>query len=487
MRMARIVVIGAGFGGLASAALLAHKGHEVTLLEKNEDLGGRARVWRKDGFTFDLGPSWYLGPDIFERFFAELGERPEDRYELMRLDPAYRLVFKDRTIDISADPKSNEALFESLEKNGAEKLRSFLAQAKSQYENSRIFLEKEYRTPLDMLDPRLARVGISISALRSLERFVYKRFESDEARKILLYTIVFLGGSPKMTPAIYSLMSHMDLGLGVWYPKGGITSVAQAIESIAKERGVTIRTSAEVARIIADKRVSAVELTSGEVIDAEFVVANADYPHVEMNLLDDKHRSYDEAYWNKRTIAPSAFLLYLGVEGSVDNLAHHTLLLEHDWQRHFNDMFDKPDWPSEPSMYVCAPSKTDPTVAPEGHESLFVLVPIAAGLEDTPEIRAKYRDFVLDELERTTGPIRDRIVVERSFSIDDFKTDYHAYKGTALGLAHTLMQTGSFRPLQRSKKVENLFYVGQFTHPGVGVPMVLISAQIAAGAIGDAK
>jgi 1-hydroxy-2-isopentenylcarotenoid 3,4-desaturase len=483
--MARIIVIGAGFGGLASAALLAHRGHDVTLLEKNVDLGGRARVWHKDGFTFDLGPSWYLGPDIFERFFALLDEKPSDHYRLERLDPAYRLVFADRTIDISADAKRNEKLFASLEPDGDRKLRSFLEEAKRQYENSRFFLEKEYRSPLDMLDPRLAKVGVSIEVFRSLERFIHKRFASDEARKILMYTIVFLGGSPKTTPGIYSLMSHMDLGLGVWYPHGGITSVVGALERIAKSRGVTIRANTPIKRIITTNgRATGVEI-DGEVLIADHIVANADYHHVETALLDADHRSYDESYWNKRTVAPSAFLLYLGVEGEVENLAHHTLLHEHDWEKHFDEMFEKPSWPSEPSMYVCAPSKTDRSVAPKGCESLFVLVPIAPGLEDTDAIRTRYRDFVLDELERTTGPIRERIRVERSFSINDFGSDYNAYKGTALGLSHTLMQTGSFRPLQRSKKVKNLTYVGHFTHPGVGVPMVLISAQIAARIVGD--
>ena len=483
--MAHIIVIGAGFGGLASAALLAHRGHTVTLFEKNADLGGRARIWRSKGFTFDLGPSWYLGLDIFERFFALLDEKPEDHYELVRLDPAYRLVFADRTVEICADSEANERLFDSLEPDGARKLRSYLAEAKRQYEASRFFLEKEYRSPLDMLDPRLAKVG-SIEAFRSLERYIHRRFESEEARRILMYTIVFLGGSPKTTPGIYSLMSHMDLGLGVWYPKGGIGSVVSALERIAKHRGVTFRCDAPVERIITEgSRAVGVEV-SGSIIEADHVVANADYHHVETALLDKEHRSYDARYWESRTVAPSAFLLYLGIEGSVENLAHHTLLLEHDWQSHFNEMFENPTWPRNPSLYVCAPSKTDPTVAPEGCESLFILAPIPSGLEDTPERRASYRDLLIGELERTTGPIRDRIVLERSFSINDFAGDYNAYKGTALGLSHTLMQTGSFRPLQRSRKVKNLTYVGQFTHPGVGVPMVLISAQIAARIVGDA-
>jgi 1-hydroxy-2-isopentenylcarotenoid 3,4-desaturase len=485
--MARIIVIGGGIGGLASAALLAHTGHEVVLVEKNEQLGGRASVLRQDGFVFDMGPSWYLGPDIFERFFALLDEKPSDHYELTQLDPAYRLVFADRIIDIRSDSVLNEELFASLEPDGAQKLRSFLAEAKRLYEDSRFFLEKEYRTPLDMLDPRLARIGMSFELFRSLERFIARRFSSEEARRILMYTIVFLGGSPKNTPGIYSLMSHMDLGLGVWYPQGGITSLVAALERIARDRGVTVRLNEPVKRIVVtDGRATGVEI-EGEILTADHVVANADYHHVETQLLDTAYRSYDEAYWGKRTVAPSAFLLYLGVEGVVENLAHHTLLLEHDWQQHFNDLFEKPSWPQEPSMYVCAPSKTDPSVAPEGSESLFVLVPVAAGLRDTPKIRARYRELVLDELERTTGPIRDRIRFERSFSVADFSERYNAYRGTALGLSHTLMQTGSFRPLQRSKKVANLSYVGHFTHPGVGVPMVLISAQIVARIIGDAR
>ena len=482
--MARVIVIGGGFGGLASAALLAHRGHTVTLLEKNADLGGRARVWRSKGFTFDLGPSWYLGLDIFERFFALLDEKPEDHYELVQLDPAYRLVFADRTVEISAEAQANERLFDALEPGGARKLRSYLVEAKRQYEASRFFLEKEYRSPLDMLDPRLAKVG-SLEAFRSLERYIHRRFDSEEARRILMYTIVFLGGSPKTTPGIYSLMSHMDLGLGVWYPRGGIGSVVSALERIAKARGVTIRCDAPVERIITEGgRAKGVEV-SGSIIEADHVVANADYHHVETALLDEKHRSYDTRYWESRTVAPSAFLLYLGIKGSVENLAHHTLLLEHDWQSHFNEMFENPKWPRNPSLYVCAPSKTDPTVAPEGCESLFILAPIPSGLEDTPHRRASYRDLLIGELERTTGPVRDRIVLERSFSINDFARDYNAYKGTALGLSHTLMQTGSFRPLQRSRKVKNLTYVGQFTHPGVGVPMVFISAQIAARIVGD--
>jgi phytoene desaturase len=476
----KALVIGGGIGGLATAAFLGRDGFEVTVLEKNDTLGGRARVWEKDGFVFDMGPSWYLMPDIFEHFFEQFDKKVEDYYRLVRLDPSYKIFFPDEVIDISADLQKNMELFEKLEPNGAEKLEKYLKQAKDKYEYLMEGLMYEDLVGIrGMLSPKLMAAGWKLSILSNIDKITRKYFENERARKILQYSIVFLGGNPKNTPALYSMISHIDFNLGVWYPYGGIGEIWKGLEELCKDYGVKIETGVEVEKIEVEDKVAKRVLTNSGLYEADVVVSNADYPHSEIDLLESEYRGYDEEYWEDKTIAPSAFVLYLGFNKTIDSLTHHNVILDYDWVKHFEQIFEDPQWPEEPAYYLCCPSKSDDTVAPEGHENIFVTIPIPPGIEDTPEIREAYFEKIMTHMEKVVGEnLRDSLVVKRIFSLNDFKEDYNAYKGTAVGLTHTFSQSAFFRPRHHSKKVKNLYYSGQYTHPGIGVPMAMISAEI---------
>ncbi len=477
----KIIIIGSGFGGLSTAAFLAADGHDVKVIEKNDQPGGRAMVWEKNGFRFDMGPSWYTMPDIVEKFFNEFGKSAKDYYEIKRLDPSYRVFFaRDDIVDLPGSLEEIYELFDEIEEDGAKKLKKFLDQAKYQYEVSvESFLYKEYRSIWDMFNLKMLLEGSKLHVFDNMDSFAKRFFKNERARKLLQYTLVFLGGAPKKTPALYALMAYIDYQLGIWYPMGGMTSMVKAIESLAKKHGASFSYNESVEKIIVKNGKACGVLTNKKEYEADIVISNADYAHTEINLLEEKYQKYKKSYWEKRTIAPSAFLLYLGLDKQIPNLKHHNLFLHNDWVEHFNVIFDKPDWPDKPSYYINCSSKTDPSVAPEGKETFFLLVPIAAGIKDSPEIRKEYSDKILSDIEKLVDfPIREHIEVSRSVSIDDYKSLYNAYQGTALGLSHTLMQTAFFRPKHRSTKVENLFYTGQYTHPGIGMPVTLISSQI---------
>jgi phytoene desaturase len=489
----KVIIIGAGFGGLSAAALLSKTGHDVTVIEKNEQPGGRASVYKEGGFTFDMGPSWYLMPDIFERYFAELDKKPEDLFELDRLDPHYRIYFGDgKDLDVSKDIEKNYALFDTLEEDGGEKLKRYLESAEEKYEVSmKELMYRDYNSLLDFFNRDLLSGGIQLPMIfESLDRFVNGYFDSDKARKIVEYSIGFLGGSPKITPALYHIMSYIDFKLGVWFPKGGIGTVAKSIYDLAVQNGTEFRFNEPVIKIIVEDKKAKGVVTQKGTLEADVVVVNADYPHAEMDLLEEKYRTYPRKYWEKKMLAPSAFIAYLGFNRRLDKIAHHTLFLDKDWEKGFDELFAKEDgkWPASPSYYINSPSRTDPgAFAPEGCETVFLLVPVAPGLEDNEEIRERFLNQILDDLEGRLGErIRDDIVVKRIFTVDDFTQRYNAYRGTALGITHTLMQTAVFRPHHLSKKVGNLYYTGQYTHPGIGVPMTLISSQIVAEEINEA-
>jgi len=477
----KIVIVGAGFGGISAAALLAKEGYDVTVLEKNATPGGRARVWEEDGFRFDMGPSWYLMPDVFERFFAEFDKKPTDYFELKRLDPAYRMIFgKDDIIDIKPLLEDNLKIFDQLEEKGIDKMEKYLDLAEYQYNVSMNNILYENLTSIfEFMKPSLLVKGLKLNVFGNLEKKIDKIFDSEKLKKILLYSVVFLGGNPSNTPAIYSLMSHVDFNLGVWYPMGGIGAVVDAMVQLAEDYGVTFRYNQEVTSIeVESGRATAVQ-TTDTTYQADRIIVNADYQFAETELLDEKYQTYPAKYWKKKTLAPSAFLIYLGLDIELPQLKHHTLVLDNDWMRHFKQIFDQPGWPENPSYYVCNPSKTDPLMAPEGKENLFLLVPVASGLEDSDATREMYYDKIMDHFEEIIGQsIRDKIVVKRIFSQRNFAEDYNAFKGTALGLSHTLFQSVMFRPHHESKKVDGLYYTGQYTHPGIGVPMVIISSTI---------
>ncbi|WP_160132629.1 phytoene desaturase family protein [Halococcus salsus] len=483
-----VAVVGGGFGGLSAACYLADAGAAVTVLEKNDQVGGRASQLERDGFRFDMGPSWYLMPDVFERFFGAFGKQPTDYYGLTRLDPHYRIFFKDGDrVDLTPDRDQVRAVFESYEEGGAAAFDDYLERSERTYETAlERFVYTDRPRARDWVDPDVMRSApIGLSLLRSMESHVSRYFDDPKLQQITQYTLVFLGGSPKNTPALYTMMSHVDFNLGVYYPEGGYGGVVDGITDLARELGVTFETGAEVAEITSKRDGFVLDTAAGDHA-TDLVVSDADYAHTEQDLLPEHERQYSAEYWEKRTLAPSAFLLYLGVEGDVDPLAHHTLVLPTDWDGHFEEIFERPAWPEDPAYYLCVPSQTDDTVAPEGHSNLFALVPIAPGLDDTPEIREEYREKVLDDIAENTGvELADRIVVEETFSVDDFAERYNSLRGTALGLAHTLRQTALFRPPHKSEAVPGLYFAGGYTTPGIGVPMCLVSGEHAAEAVID--
>jgi phytoene desaturase len=481
-----VFVVGGGFAGLSSACYLADAGLEVTVLEKNDQLGGRASRLERDGFTFDMGPSWYLMPDVFERFFASFDAEPTDFYDLERLDPHYRIFFKDGDrCETSADHAAMRELFESYEAGAGEAFDSYLETSQHHYETAmEHFVFEDRSRPRDWIDPDVMRAApVGMQLIGSMQRHVEKYFENPKLQQIMQYSLVFLGGSPQNTPALYNIMSHVDFNLGVYYPEGGFGAVVEALVELGEQLGVDYRTGNEVTEITRARDEFIVETAERE-YRPDRVIANADYAHVEQELLPDHERQYDDEYWESRTYAPSAFLMYLGVEGDVDPLAHHTLVLPTDWDGHFEQIFEQPAWPDDPAYYLCVPSQTDPSVAPEGHSNLFALVPIAPGLDDREDFRESYRDQILADVAENTGvDLRDRIVVEEHFSVSDFGERYNATEGTALGLAHTLRQTSLLRPSNRSSAVEGLYFTGAFTTPGIGVPMCLISGEHSAEAL----
>ncbi|MBK9164935.1 MAG: phytoene desaturase [Acidobacteria bacterium] len=480
----KVVIIGAGIGGLGTAGLFAKKGYDVTVLEKNEHAGGRANIFEAEGFRFDMGPSWYLAPDLFEHYFELLGERVEDHLDLVRLSPSYRIFFQGDpdTLEIHSDIEKDGRTFDAIEPGSSEMLKKYLAQSEYQYEvATQHFMYKNYDTVFDFFNKRVMTEGQKLSVFSKMHNFVTRFFKSRKLQQVMEYTMVFLGTSPYEAPAIYNLMSHMDFNQGVFYPQGGFYELINALVRVAEKNGAKVRTNAAVAEIlVGNGKASGVKLESGEVVEADIVISNADYQFTETRLLPEKAQTYKKKYWDKKVLAPSAFILYLGVKEKMPQLIHHNLLFSDDWRKNFDEIYKDPKLPNEPSLYVCAPSVTDPGVAPEGKENLFVLVPIASGLEITVERKQEYADHVLERMEREMGldGLREKIEYMRIYTVDDFLNDYNSFKGTALGLAHTIWQTAIFRPNNRSKKVSNLFYVGAGTNPGIGTQICLISAEL---------
>lgn len=480
-----VVVVGGGIGGLATAILLGKKGYDVTLVEKNDTLGGRANIFEASGFRFDMGPSWYLMPDVFEHFFKLIDEPIDEHLELIRLDPSYRIHFRDskETVDMHSDVSADSPTFERFEKGSSDQLKAYLATSKYQYDIAiKYFMYKNYDTVFDFMNLRTMIEGRRLHVFEKMHNYVARYFKSDVVQKIMEYQLVFLGSSPYNTPALYNIMSHIDFNMGVYYPRGGIYSLIETLVGIAKKAGVRFVTGDAVANIdVVQKRATGVRLASGRHIPAEIVVSNADIHHTDTALLPPASREHSDAYWSSRTLAPSAFIMYLGLNKKVPGLTHHNLAFGGDWKQGFAEIFDDPVWPTDPSYYVCCPSKTDDGVAPRGKENLFILVPVAPSLDMNPANVKKYREKVLDLLERDfdVKDIRKSIQYERTYTSTDFANDYNALGGSALGLAHTIKQTAIFRPNNVSRKVKNLYYAGAGTNPGIGMPICLISAELA--------
>ncbi|MCS6975087.1 MAG: phytoene desaturase family protein [Cyclobacteriaceae bacterium] len=478
-----VAVIGSGFASLSAACHLAKAGYRVTIFEKNETPGGRARQFQSSGFTFDMGPSWYWMPDVFESFFAAFGKKSSDYYQLERLDPSYRIYYGiNDFLDIPAGIEPLAQLFEQIEPGSAKFLKKFLDEARYKYEvgiNKLVY--KPGLSLTELLDLRVLTGVFRLHVFSSLSAHVRKYFRNPRLIQLLEFPVLFLGATPQKIPALYSLMNYADIALGTWYPKGGMFKVVEAMVSLARELGVQFHFNTPVSQIVLNGTRAKGLIAGNEVLPFDFIVAGADYHHVEQALLPESHRNYAESYWNKRVLAPSSLIFYLGINKKLNNLLHHTLFFDEDFNRHAHAIYNEPHWPERPQFYLSCTSKTDSTVAPPGSEAVMILIPVAPGLEDTSEIRNRYFEEVITRLEQLTGqPIRSHIVYQRSYAHRDFINDYHAFKGNAYGLANTLLQTAHLKPKLINKKVPNLFYTGQLTVPGPGVPPSLISGKVVA-------
>lgn len=477
----KAVVIGAGFAGIAAAATLARHGFEVTVLEKNDKPGGRAGVWHDGGFSFDMGPSFYWMPEVFERFFAAFGTTPADHYELRRLDPSYKIIFgPGNELALPAGREAQRQVFELMETGAAAASDRYLADARIKYDlGMGTMVYRPALSWLEYVEPRLLRQLARTTVFRSLRRHVADHVKDSRLRSLLEFPALFLGAAPQDTPALYSLMNHADLVLGTWYPMGGMSRVVEAMVHVAKQEGARFRFGEPVERIdVVNGRIVGMETARGH-IEADVVIAAADYHHVEQELLLPEHRQYSPEHWAGCRLAPATLLFFLGCNCRLPQLEHHTLFFDEPLDTHSAEIYDRPQWPSNPLFYASCPSRTDPSVAPAGHEGITVLIPIAPGLQDLDSMRERYYGIVMDRLERYLGlPLRHHVIVKRSYGITDLTTDHNAYRGNAYGLASTLRQTGPLRPRMKSAKVRGLYFAGQFTVPGPGVPPAIISGQV---------
>ena len=478
----KVTILGAGISSLSTAAFLGKAGYDVIILEKNSHIGGRARQFESDGFTFDMGPSWYWMPDVFERFYNQFGHTASDFYELKRLDPSYSVYWPDHSYtDVPASMKELEEWFESMEPGSAVQLRKFLKDAAYKYQvGMQDLVYKPSLSVLEFADRRVLGGLLNMHLLSSFSTYIRKYFKHPKILSLLEFPVLFLGAMPNETPALYSLMNYADMSLGTWYPMGGMHKFIEAFAEIAKSQGVKILTDHEVKGFETTTKHATAAKTDKGSFESDVIVSGADYEHTESKLLKDK-ANYSEKYWDKRTMAPSCLIFYVGINKRIENVQHHNLFFDESLEEHGKEIYKNPSWPTAPLFYLSAPSLTDPSVAPEGCENLFFLVPIAPNLKDDDEIREKYFESLLKRLKDITGnDISQNIVYKRSFCINDFKADYHAFKGNAYGLANTLLQTAILKPSLKNKKLKNFYYTGQLTVPGPGVPPSIISGEVVA-------
>ena len=483
----KVAIIGSGFSSLSAAAYLAKKNFKVHVYEKNKTFGGRARQLKKQGFTFDMGPSWYWMPDVFESFYNDFDKTTSDFYKLDRLDPGYQVVFgENERILIGDSLEKIFSVFEKEEKGSSIKLKRFINIAKENYNIA--IKDLVYRpgiSPLELITPQtIKKIKYFLS---NIKKDVCKDFQSPKLRQILQFPVLFLGAKPSNTPSFYNFMNYADFGLGTWHPEKGMYSIVLAMVELAKSLGVKFYADSEIEKICVDKdgRAYGIKIKN-KLVKADIVLSGADYHHSE-SLLDPKYRRYSEAYWNKKTFAPSSLLFYIGLDKKIKNVSHHTLFFDVDFDEHADSIYNNPSWPKDPLFYVNFPSISDPTMAPKGKEACFILIPIAPGIEDSKKLREKYFNKVLERIEKLTKQnIRDNIIFSESFCVNDFIKEYNSYKGNAYGLANTLFQTAFLRPKLISNKVKNLYFTGQLTVPGPGVPPAIISGKLVAELISKA-
>ncbi|WP_111708354.1 phytoene desaturase family protein [Lutibacter citreus] len=474
----KVIIIGSGFSSLSASCYLARKGYSVCVLEKNTTLGGRARKFEKDGFKFDMGPTWYWMPDVFEKFFNDFDKKPSDFYQLERLSPAYQVYFgKNDSITIPDTLKKIYKVFEQEEKGSSKYLKEFLDSAKFNYEvaiNDLVYKPGESITELI----NLTTISKLNQFFTSISKTVRRKIKSHKLQQILEFPVLFLGAKPSNTPSFYNFMNYADFGLGTWHPKGGMFEVVNGFVNLAKSLGVEFLTEQNVEEIVVDNGLVKGVISNNLFIESDIVISGADYHHTE-TLLNEKYRVYSEKYWAKKTFAPSALLFYVGFDTKIKNVAHHTLFFDTSFDVHAKDIYDTPKWPKEPLFYASFSSITDNSFAPISKEAATFLIPLAPDLNDIPEVREEYFLKIINRLENLTGQkLKDKILFKESYCVNDFKRDYNSYKGNAYGMANTLFQTAFLRPKIKSGKVKNLFFTGQLTVPGPGVPPAIISGKI---------
>ncbi len=463
---------------------MAKAGWDVTVLEKQSTPGGRARQYTEAGFTFDMGPSWYWMPDVFERFFNCFGKKVSDYYQLERLDPSYRVYWNDGPMDIPANYDELKKLFENIEPGSAKKLDSFMQEAVYKYEvGINKLVHKPGQSYSEFLDWDLVKGVFKLDVFTSMKKHISKHFKNPKLQQLLEFPVLFLGALPENTPALYSLMNYADIKLGTWYPQGGMYKIVEGMFSVANELGVRFIFNSDVTEIkVENGKAKQVIANNETVYEADVVVGAADYHFIETKLLPASARVHSDDYWDKRVMAPSCLLYYVGLNKKLDGVLHHSLFFDSDFEIHGKEIYTSKQWPTDPLFYVCTPSVTDDSVAPKGKENLFFLIPVATGLaDDTEELRAQYFEKILERFEKYTGQVvKESIIYKKTYSVSNFVDDYNSFKGNAYGLANTLMQTANLKPACRSIKIKNLFYTGQLTVPGPGVPPSLISGEVVA-------
>ncbi|MCZ2100186.1 MAG: phytoene desaturase [Chitinophagales bacterium] len=482
----KTAIIGAGFSGLSAAAYLARAGNEVHVFEKHDQAGGRARQFRTpEDYVFDMGPSWYWMPDIIESFFADFGNQQTDFFELVSLNPQFEIIFSDLKMDVPESLVDLKNLFEEIESGAGKQLEKFMQSAKFKYEvGMQDFVNKPCHSWAEFIAPKIAKSALKLDLLTNFRSYVARYFKNEKLRTLMEFPVIFLGASPKNIPALYSLMNYGGYALGTHYPLGGFYQLVLAMKSVAEKQGAEFHFNQTIERINTQNGKVKSLTINGEDIEFDAVVASSDYHHTE-TLLDSEFRNYEESYWEKKTFAPSSLIFYLGINETIPNLKHHTLFFENDLDEHIDCIYGDKKWPEKPLFYVCCPSKTDDKVAPKGKENLFLLMPLAIGINDEEPIREKYLSEMLSRIEKHTGTsnLRSKIEYQKSYCASDFVADYNAYGGNAYGLANTLGQTAVLKPKIRNKKLKNLFYTGQLTVPGPGVPPSIISGKIVANEI----
>jgi phytoene desaturase len=481
-----VIIVGSGFAGLSAAAFMAKAGWKVTVVEKNDTPGGRARQLKENGFIFDMGPSWYWMPDVFENFFSKFGKKVSDYYSLHRLDPSYRVYWKDAFTDVPADYNAFKKMAEELEPGAGEQVDKYLKEAKFKYDvGINKLVHKPGRSFAEFIDGDIFKGIFRLDVFTSIKKHIAKYFKDPRLKQVMEFPVLFLGALPENTPALYSLMNYADIKGGTWYPKGGMYSVVEAMYKLAIELGVEFHFNEEAKQIFIQDDKARTLITNRSIYKADVIISGADYHFTEEKLLPEEYRSYRGDYWNKRVMAPSCLLYFVGLNKKLNNVAHHSLFFDVPFEQHAKEIYAKAQWPTDPLFYVSINSVTDPSVAPEGCDSMVLLIPVASGLQgDDEEVRERYFQQIIYRMEKHTGQsINDAVICKKTFSVSDFTREYNSFKGNAYGLANTLTQTALFKPSCKSKKVKNLFYTGQLTVPGPGVPPCLISGEVVANEI----